>query len=133
MFQPINGFKGIEIDKELMCIFADKGITRLIHCHRDTRQANFAYCASRCNKDRIYGIEAAITMSQTFLSNSLFCGKRVGRAYIFRSKERHIAVPIRTFAGFRCATTENLNYFCKADLCFCPIIEVGKQSSYLLL
>ena len=30
MFQPINCFKGIEINKELMCVFTDEGIARLI-------------------------------------------------------------------------------------------------------
>lgn len=72
-------------------------------------------------------------MSQALLSYSLLSGERVRRAYIFWSKERYIAVPIRAFAGFRCAATENLYYFCKSGFCFCMIIEVGKQSGCLLL
>ena len=61
-----------------MRVFADKSIAGLIHCHRDTGQTYFAYCASRCNKNSVYGIETAIAMSQTFLGYCLFSGDRVG-------------------------------------------------------
>ena len=133
MFQSINRFKSVEVNKELVCILADECITRLIHCHRDTRQTDFAYCTSCCNKNSVYRIETAIAMSQTFLGNCLFSGESVRKAYIFRSKKRYIAIPIRAFTSFRCATAENLNHFSKADFCFCLIIEICKQSSGLLL
>ena len=133
MFQSINSFKRVEINKELMCVFTYECIARLIHCHRNTGQSDFTYCAPCSNKDRIYGIKTAIAMSKTILCNCLFGCQGVRCPHIFRSKKRNIAVPIRSFTGFGCTTTENLNYFCKPNFCICPIIEIEKQRGCLLL
>ena len=67
----IDGFKRIEINKKLVCVFTDKGIARLIHRHRCARHTNLSNCPSCCHKDSIHGIETAVTVSQSILRDCL--------------------------------------------------------------